>query len=192
MQIENSATRITVWHHLASTSQPLKIIRIFNGCEVRIENSIMRITIRHHSASTSQPLKIIRIFYGCEVRIENFATRITVWHHSASTSQPLKIIRIFYGCEVRIENSATRITVWHHSASTSQPLKIIRISWRKLWSLATQWAHSEDSWSDWADAQADLSLRWAHIRFVGFFMSRLIWTDRSEQTTMQTQIRLLW
>ena len=27
---------------------------------------------------------------------------------------------------------------------------------------------------DWADAQADLSLRWAHSHFVGFVMSRLI------------------
>ena len=25
-------------------------------------------------------------------------------------------------------------------------------------------------WSDWADAQADLSLRWAHSHFVGFVM----------------------
>ena len=32
---------------------------------------------------------------------------------------------------------------------------------------------SED-WSDWADAQADLSLCWAHSHFVGFVMSRLI------------------
>ena len=29
-------------------------------------------------------------------------------------------------------------------------------------------------WSDWADAQADLSLRLAHSHFVGFVMSRLI------------------
>ena len=29
-------------------------------------------------------------------------------------------------------------------------------------------------WSDWADAQADLSLRWAHSHFVGFVMRRLI------------------
>ena len=29
-------------------------------------------------------------------------------------------------------------------------------------------------WSDWADFQADLSLRWAHTQFVGFVMSRLI------------------
>ena len=35
-------------------------------------------------------------------------------------------------------------------------------------------ANSED-WSDWADAQADLCLRWTHNHFVGFVMSRLIW-----------------
>ena len=49
-------------------------------------------------------------------------------------------------------------------------------------SLCTQWvakdssflhADSED-WSDWADAQPDLSLRWAHTHFVGFVMRRLI------------------
>ena len=28
-------------------------------------------------------------------------------------------------------------------------------------------------WSDWADAQADLSLLWAHSHFVGFVMRRL-------------------
>ena len=28
-------------------------------------------------------------------------------------------------------------------------------------------------WADWADAQADLSLRWAHTHFVGVVMSRL-------------------
>ena len=39
--------------------------------------------------------------------------------------------------------------------------------WRKLRSLATDWAHSED-WSDWTDAQDDLSLRWAHRSFCWF------------------------
>ena len=29
-------------------------------------------------------------------------------------------------------------------------------------------------WSNWADAQADLSPRWVHTHFVGFVMSRLI------------------
>ena len=34
-------------------------------------------------------------------------------------------------------------------------------AWRYIASSATHWAHCED-WPDWADAQADLSLRWAH------------------------------
>ena len=46
-------------------------------------------------------------------------------------------------------------------------------AWRNLGSLATHWAHSE-LWSDWADAQADESLRWAHTHFVGFDMSWLM------------------
>ena len=37
-------------------------------------------------------------------------------------------------------------------------------AWRKLVSLVTQ-----------NDAQADLSLRWAHSHFVGFVMRRLIY-----------------
>ena len=35
-------------------------------------------------------------------------------------------------------------------------------AWRNIGPLTTYWAHSED-WSDWADSQADLSLRWAHV-----------------------------
>ena len=54
---------------------------------------------------------------------------------------------------------------------------------RKLGSVATYWTHSKDSdqpghpqrlWSDWVDAQADLSLRLAHSNFVDFDMTRLI------------------
>ena len=41
-------------------------------------------------------------------------------------------------------------------------------AWRKLGSLATHYAHSEDS------DQTDLSLCWTHSHFVGFVMRRLI------------------
>ena len=40
-------------------------------------------------------------------------------------------------------------------------------AWRKLGSLAAHWVHGED-WSDWADAQADLSLRWTYMPFCWF------------------------
>ena len=40
-------------------------------------------------------------------------------------------------------------------------------AWRKLGSLTTHLAYRED-WSDWADAQADLSCRWAHMPLCWF------------------------
>ena len=40
-------------------------------------------------------------------------------------------------------------------------------AWRNIGPLSTCWAHSED-WSDWVDAQADLSLHWAHMSFCWF------------------------
>ena len=41
------------------------------------------------------------------------------------------------------------------------------IHMKKARILSYHSAHSED-WSDWADAQADLSLRWAHMPFCWF------------------------
>ena len=50
-------------------------------------------------------------------------------------------------------------------------------TWRKLGSLASSNPLNAQRrlWSDWADAQTDLSLGWAHSHFVGFVMRRLIY-----------------
>ena len=81
----------------------------------------------------------------------------------------------------KMNRDMTKQTKWVCPAKTQISLGIRPVwsesslsAWRKLGSLATHWAHSED-WSDWVDAQADLSLRWAHIHFVGFVMSWLKW-----------------
>ena len=42
------------------------------------------------------------------------------------------------------------------------------------WVLSYPLSAQRRLWSDWADAQADLSLRWAHTHFVGFVTRRLI------------------
>ena len=55
-------------------------------------------------------------------------------------------------------------TVWSESSLST---------WRKLGSLATHWVHSED-WSDWVDAQADLSFAGCTCHFVGFVMRWLL------------------
>ena len=74
----------------------------------------------------------------------------------------------------------TKPTKWHvRPAKTQISLGIRPVwsesslsAWRKLGSLATHWAHRKD-W-DWAGAQADLSLCWAHSHFVGFVTRWLI------------------
>ena len=48
-------------------------------------------------------------------------------------------------------------------------------AWRKLESLAYPLSAQRRLWLDWADAQADLSLRWAHTHFVGFVMRGSYW-----------------
>ena len=103
------------------------------------------------------------------------------WHLFCVTIPMSRLMTKPTKCHVRPAKTQISLgirPVWSESSLSA---------WKKLGSLATQWAHSEDSdqtgrmprlnwvfWSDWADAQADLSLRWAHSHFVGFVTRRLI------------------
>ena len=63
------------------------------------------------------------------------------------------------------------------SDQPGHPPSLIRVfadRMKKAWVLSCALSAHRRLWSDWADAQADLSLRWAHIHFVGFVMRRLI------------------
>ena len=48
--------------------------------------------------------------------------------------------------------------------------RVFVVRMMKDWVLSYSLRAKQRLWSDWADAQADLSLRWAHIYFVGFVM----------------------
>ena len=50
---------------------------------------------------------------------------------------------------------------------------------KKAWVLSYSLSAQRRRWLDWAGAQADLSLHWAHTHFVGFVMSRLIFLSSS-------------
>ena len=75
----------------------------------------------------------------------------------------------------------TKPTIWHVRPAKTQ----IRLGICPLWSesslvlngllrtLAFFSCGQRRLWSDWANAQADLSLRWAHSHSVGFVMRRL-------------------
>ena len=48
-------------------------------------------------------------------------------------------------------------------------IRVFAVRMKKAWVLSYQLSAQRKLWSDWADAQADLSLHWAHIHFVVFF-----------------------
>ena len=60
-------------------------------------------------------------------------------------------------------------------AKTDQPghppslIRVFAVRMKIAWVLCYPLSASED-WSDWVDAQADLSLRWAHSHCVGFLL----------------------
>ena len=51
--------------------------------------------------------------------------------------------------------------------------RVFAVCMKKAWVLSYPLSAQRSLWSDWADAQADLSLRWAHTHVVGFVMSWL-------------------
>ena len=52
-------------------------------------------------------------------------------------------------------------------------IRIFAVRMKKPWVLSYPFGAQRRLWSDWADAQTDLSLRWAHRHFVCFVMTRL-------------------
>ena len=52
-------------------------------------------------------------------------------------------------------------------------ISVFAVRMKKAWVLNYPLSARRRLWSDLADAQADLSLRWAHSHFVGFVMPRL-------------------
>ena len=73
-------------------------------------------------------------------------------------------------------------TTWQNQQNVCAPsedsdppslIRVFPVSMKKAWVLSSPLSARRRLWSDWVDAQADLSLRWAHSHFVGFVMSRL-------------------
>ena len=61
-------------------------------------------------------------------------------------------------------------TKWWASAQSD---RVFTVRMKKACVLSCPLNAQRRFWSDWADAQGDLSLHWAHIHFVGFVMSWL-------------------
>ena len=54
-------------------------------------------------------------------------------------------------------------------------IRVFAVHMKKALVLSYPLSAQRRLWSDWADAQADLNLRWAHSHFIDFVMRRLIY-----------------
>ena len=75
------------------------------------------------------------------------------------------------------ENQQSECAPSEDSDQPGHPPSLIRVfavRMKKAWVLSYSLNAQRRLWSDWADAHADLSLRWAHSHFVGFVMLQLI------------------
>ena len=52
-------------------------------------------------------------------------------------------------------------------------IRVFAVRMKKAWVLSYPLSAQRRLWSDWVDAQTDLSLRWAHSHFFDFVMRRL-------------------
>ena len=58
-------------------------------------------------------------------------------------------------------------------------IRVLAVCMKEAWVLNYSLSTQRRLWSDWADAQADLSLRWVHTHFVGFVMLWLIYSAQN-------------
>ena len=92
-----------------------------------------------------------------------------------------KCLFVFQNVQVIIwaatwQNKQSECALSEDSDQPGRPPSLIRVfavRMKKPWVHSYPLSAQRRLWSDWADAQADLSLRWAHTHFVGFVTSRL-------------------
>ena len=81
---------------------------------------------------------------------------------------------------LKFNHLMTKPTMWcAPSEDSDQPghppslIRVFAVRIKKAWVLSYALSAQRRLWSDWADAQADLSLRWAHMPF------RPVWSESS-------------
>ena len=148
-------------------------------CELKIQS--LRITVRHHSVSLMMPnsyprdgifnphlTTIIKDSYSPYLSVEMFRN-ITVNLFIASSNRLMK-------WAATRQNQQSECATSEDSDQPGHPpilISVFAVSMKEAWVLSYPLSAQWRLWSNWEDAQADLSLPWAHRHLVGFVMSRL-------------------
>ena len=109
------------------------------------------------------------------LRVESWFICFLFW--CFGESEVLRADRITHNWATTRQNQQNECVPSKDSDQPGHPPSLIRVftvRMKKAWTLSYPLSGQRRLWSDWADSQAHLSLRWAHTHFVGFVMSRLI------------------
>ena len=106
---------------------------------------------------------------------------LAYWHHFTYYSVPCVWTSLWrYDCLCEPPHDKTIKMAFAPSEDLDQPehslslIRVFAVRMKIAWVLSYPLSAQRRLWSDWVDAQADVSLRWAHSHFVGFVMRRLI------------------
>ena len=124
----------------------------------------------------------LKRFHFCSVYI----VRVRYWR---SKLMNINVDENFEGYDIWTATWQNQQSGCAPSEDSDQPghppslIRVFAVRMKKAWVLSYPLSAQRRLWSDCADAQADLSLRWAHTHFIGFVMSRLmyIWVKTIQQ-----------
>ena len=141
--------------------------------------------------------KILKLFFLVNQKIKNMMALRMAWLFFSNWSTKLKFgLQSFKGLsnchellhDIKLATCLNWAATWQNqqndcapSEDSDQPgyppslIRIFTVRMKKAWVLSYPFSTQRRLWSDWANAQADLSLCWAHSHFVGFVMKRLNW-----------------
>ena len=117
----------------------------------------------------------------CRVKLKRKTTNSISFTSSYQTNEPLHDKTNKTACAPNKDSDQPR-----HPPSL---IRVFAVRMKKAWVLSYPLSAQRSLCSDWVDAQADLSLRWAHSHFVGFVMRRLNLEIRAFST--ETELSLL-
>ena len=103
---------------------------------------------------------------------------MSTWRFMSTHDQGHSLIFVQGHSDLTWQNQQSDYVPSEDSDQPGYPPSLIRVfavRMKKPWVLSYPLSAQRRLWSDWADAQADLSLRWVHSHFVGFVMLRLMW-----------------
>ena len=114
--------------------------------------------------------------YGCNAIYARCSIPLGAWFWGSLTHGVSLVPRSRIKLATTWQNLQNECAPSEYSDQPGHPpslISVFAVRMKKAWDLSYPLRAQRRLWSDWADAQAGLSLCWAHSHFVGFVMRRL-------------------